>query len=339
MPAADPSAGRRLPGARWAAQIRHFDSPVLRMRYRGGVVIGPAGMPEWDLLARAMVRLPPPDGGILADLTLDEVRVFDVLAANALMADRTDPLWTFDSGDRPARTPSGWTWAHLFGTRVVALVPAAVYGAFRHVGGVATLRAGRPGSGVRIDGASPVPTTATEQLDETLLARLEDRLGYPLPPAYRAFLAGTNGLTPTAPGVHPACGIVVDQPFFGLGRADRHQDLLHANGWFDDRLTGDFLAVGYVQGGLLAIRVRGPEAGSVWFLDDDDARADDRQDADDICANLLYRLADDLDAFWRALSVPPGGLLARVDQAVATAAVAWAPSPEMGASLPPDRSG
>jgi hypothetical protein len=316
---------RQLP----AAQIRQFDSPVLRVRYRGGVVIGPAGLPEWDLLARAVVELPEPEAG----LTVDEIRVLDVLTANRVMLNAGDPLWGRASDDG-ALTPPGWVWAHRFATRQVALLPAEVYGAFRHVGGVATLTVPTAGYGIDVDDAKPVPTDFREELTEELMDKVENHLGNRLSSAYRAFLQRTNGATPTKPGIHPGFGFVVDQPFFGLARGDRHQDLVYANQWFGDRLTSDFLAIGYVQGGGLAVKVGGADAGSVWYWDDDDHRDDDSYDADHLCAHLLYRCADGFDAFLRSLSVPPRRLLRLVDGRVTGGGSRSVRVPDMGASLP-----
>jgi hypothetical protein len=322
-----------MPGAGFAAQIRQFDQPSLRMRYRNGILINAYGFPEWDLLARATVELPEPT----ADLTIDETRVLDVLTANEVMVKAGDPLWKFTADDYVALTPPGWVWAHVPRSRTIALVPAEVHAAFRHMGGVALLRVPRGRRGVRIDDSTPVPTDYQEQLADELVERLEERVGFALPPAYRVFLARTNGATPTTPGIHPDHGFVVDQPFFGLGRADRMQDLVYVSGWFDDRLTSEFLPIGYVQGGLLAIRVAGADVGSVWYHDDDDFRDDDRYDAEYICANLLYRCADDFDAFWHALAVAPKWLLRVLDDAVEGGQARAIESPDMGASLPADK--
>ncbi|BCJ33266.1 hypothetical protein Athai_07690 [Actinocatenispora thailandica] len=324
--------GPLIPGAAFAAQIRQFDQPSLRMRYREGVVVNAYGFPEWDLLARAMVQLPE----LKAELTIDEQRVLDVLTANEVMVKANDPLWTFTADDYVALSPPGWVWVHLPRVRRLALVPAEVHGAFRHLGGAALLKVPRARRGVRIDDATPVPMDYTEQLADSLVDRLERRLGFPLPPAYRTFLASTNGATPTTPGIHPDQGFVLDQPFFGLGRGDRMQDLVYVSGWFGDRFTADFLPIGYVQGGILAVRVAGDDIGSVWYHDDDDYRDDDRYDAEYISANLLYRCADDFDAFLHALAVAPKWLLELVDDAVeAGRASALRPS-GLGASLPAD---
>jgi hypothetical protein len=303
------------------------------------MVINPRGVPEWDLMARAMVRLPEPRAG----LTRDEVRVVDVLTANAVLA-ATDPSWDAAAGTAAIRTPAGWVWAHLFGTRQVALVPAEARGAFRYVGGIATLHVARDrrglrvdedGRGLRVDGAGPsVPVTSAEELSERLVGRLQERLGHSLPPAYATFLASTNGARPAAPGVHPGYGFVVDQPFFGLDRTDRHQDLVFANQWFGDRLTSNFLGIGYVQGGLLAVKVAGGDEGSVWYADDDDYRDDDRFDAEYFCAHLLHRCAADFNQFWRALVPPPDRLLRLVSDVVRSGWAVSTSTPQMGASLP-----
>ncbi|GAA3389543.1 HNH endonuclease [Cryptosporangium minutisporangium] len=322
--------GRRLPGSRWAARIRPFDSPVLRVRYRGGVAYDLAGLPIWDLLARAVVQLPDPEPG----LTVDEVRVADVLTANEVMLGTGDPLWWVTADDYAPLTPPGWVWAHLFGTRRVALVPAAAYGAFRHVGGVATLPIDRSRRGVRVDEPVAVPFDLASPLGENVLDAVERRIGEPLPDAYRGLLGAVSGAAPTAPGVHPEHGFVVDQPFFAVGSVDRHQDLLYAQAWFGDRFTADYLPIGYVQGGVLALRLTGPDAGSVWFADADDPRDDDRYDAAGYCAELLVRCADDLDAFRSALSVVPGRLLDVVDARVVSGAAASVAVHGVGASLP-----
>jgi hypothetical protein len=166
---------------------------------------------------------------------------------------------------------------------------------------------------------------------------VEGQLGVELTPSYRDFLSRTNGPTATTPAVHPRHGFVADQPFFGVGRDDPHQDLRYVNQWLGDRLTRDFLAVGYVQGGLIAVRVTGPDADSVWYWDDDDHRDDDRFDAAYISATLLHRLADDFDAFWNDLVVPPRQLLELVDDAVAEGRARRLRPPGMGGSLPPAR--
>jgi hypothetical protein len=319
-----------IPGARYAFQVIHPGSPTLRVRYRNGIAVGPHGFPDWIPYARALVQLPPSS----PDLGLDEARVLDVLTANAAMAQAGDALWR----EAPQlATPVGWAWAHLAMTRQISLVPVELHGAYRHLGGVSTgnadrARRGLPGSG----GGSPPPPLYHAQLAPEVLDAIEARLGA-LPAAYRMFLARTDGAAPAHPAVHPRFGFLADQPLFGVARPDRLQDLVYANAWFGDRLTADFLAIGYVQGGLLAVKVRGGDEGSVWYHDDDDFR--DRQDyqADDVCSRLLHRCADDVEVFWRALREVPAVLR---DLALSSAAGGHAiPSTVegMGADLPPAR--
>lgn len=325
---------RRLPGSGWAARIRPFDSPVLRVRYRGGVVHDLAGLPVWEPLARAAVRLPDPEPG----LGVDEVRVLDVLTANETMLTSGDPLWSGTAEDYAPLTPAGWVWAHRFAAREVLLVPAAAHGAFRHVGGVATLTTGQPHRGVPVEHAVPVPFDVPAPLGGGVLDAVERRIGHPLPPAYRELLGAGNGAVPTAPGIAPGHGFVVDQPLFAVGHPDRHQDLLYARHWFGDRFTDEHLPIGYVQGGVLALRLTGPDAGSVWFADADDPRDDDRYDARAYCATVLSRCADDFATFRNTLTVVPRRLLDLVAARVATGAAHRVDPPGLGASLPGGRS-
>lgn len=319
-----------VPGARYAFQFFHPAPPMLRVRYREGVLIGPHGFPEWVPYARAVVALPNPP----AELTVDERRVVDVLAANLAAAAGGDPLWR---GPDDHGTPAGWTWAHLAMTRQVALVPVELHGAFRHLGGVSTTPASGSGRGLALNEGSPPQIEYTQRLAEEAVTKLEDHLGYPLPTGYRAFLAHTNGGRPALPAVHPRYGFVVDQPFFGLAREDRSQDLGYAAAWFGDRLTPDWLAIGYVQGGLLAIKVRGGDEGSIWYWDDDDPRDTDEYTAADICDRLLHRCADDFASFWGSLRVVPGWLLDTAAGWVATGTAVPVTPDGMGGSLPAAR--
>src|SRR5439155_1992363 len=84
-----------FPGERYAMQVIHPGSPTLRVRYRAGILVTPSGVPDWLLYARAVVELPP----VRPDLTREETRVVDVLAANEAMVVAGDPLWEFTKGD------------------------------------------------------------------------------------------------------------------------------------------------------------------------------------------------------------------------------------------------
>ncbi|MBX6354281.1 MAG: HNH endonuclease [Micromonosporaceae bacterium] len=303
-----------IPGAQYAFQVIHPGSPMLRIRYRNGVGVDPWGFPDWTPYARAVAELPPAS----PDLGVDEARVLDVLRASEALG---------------TPTPAGWTWAHLGRTRRIALVPVELHGAFRHLGGVSTGGADRRRRGLPGTSGGPPSILVTERLSSDAVAKVEEHLGYALPPAYRDFLARTNGGRPATPAVHPGFGFLVDQPFFGLSRQDWMQDLVYANAWFGDRLTADFLAVGYVQGGLIAVRVRGGDEGSVWYWDDDDPRDRDELTAEEICARLLHRVADDFTAFWTALRDVPEAL-----RALAAAGPArLLDDPRIGTALPTRR--
>lgn len=322
--------GDLAPAARFAMSVIHPGSPTLRVRYRQGVLMTPYGYPDWPLCARAVVELPPPDPA----LTLEEQRILDVLAANAAMARVAgdpdgDPLWpvraagTVGGGREGAvPTPDGWCWAHV-GTpeaaRLLALVPIELHGSFRHAGGVRQLPAA--GRGLRTSAASAGQAQSAESLaaaagpapgdavPDDLLDLLESALGWPLPPAYRRFLGETNGAGPAVPAVLPPYGFVADQPLFGIAREDRHQDLSHVGEWVRDRLTVDFLPIGYVQGGLLAVKVSGDDLDSVWYLDDDDPRDRESFGPEEVCAHLLQRCAGSVDDLWARLVRPPAALV------------------------------
>jgi hypothetical protein len=319
-----------VPGARYAFQVVHPGSPMLRIRYRDGVAIDPYGFPDWIPYARILVELPAHRDGT----GIDEARVLDVLTANASASRANHPLWT--NSPAGSGTPAGWTWAHVARSRQLALVPAELHAAFRHLGGVSTGDTDRHRRGLPAEPGPPPPIRFSERLDAAALDKVEERLGYRLPAAYRSFLARTNGGRPAWPAVHPGFGFVVDQPLFGLAQRDWLQDLLYANAWLGDRMAPHWLAIGHVQGGLLAVRVHGGDEGSVWYRDDDDPR-----DLDDPVParpeRLLHRCAETFAAFWRALRPVPQALQAAARTRASRAAL-LAPA-ELGASLPATRRG
>jgi hypothetical protein len=319
--------GAMIAGGRYSLRTVHCRSPVLRVRYRDGITVDPHGFPDWIPYALAVVELPPMAPGV----GVDEARVVDVLTANAAVARSGVPGWPSDG------TPAGWTWAHLptvaATARGVALVPIELHSAYRHLGGVSTGGGDRRRRGVPVDGGRAPRIRFTERLADDAVARLEEHLGVRLPADYRSFLVRTNGGRPASAAVHPDFGFVADQPLFGLARPDLLQDLAYANAWFDDRLTADWLAVGYVQGGLIAVRVRGDDRGSVWYLDDDDPRDLDAYRPAEVCERLLHRCADDFTAFWGALTEVPPPLHERA--AAAPGAVVTPTG--VGASLPAAR--
>ncbi|MFG2042841.1 HNH endonuclease [Dactylosporangium sp. NPDC048998] len=327
---------RMWPGAQYALRLVNFGSPVVRERHDRGVLVNPAGFPDWEFHARALVRLPERMPG----LTLDEIRVVDVLAANALLRrSGKDPLCSAD--EEVPRTPQGWTWAHLGSRRQLALVPIELHASFRHAGGISVLAADRAERGLRVD-LEPVwagVAAEVQQVPADVMDELERHLGFALPPRYRDFFAQTNGAAPRIPGVLPGFGFVADQRLFGLGRSDPAQDIIEANQYAGDRFTTDFLGIGWVQGGTLAVKVRGADTDSVWYFDDDDPRADARDDATGVVERLLYRCADSIDQFWNRLARPAQELLRIADDLVAAGQAAALWPEELGESLPPSHRG
>jgi hypothetical protein len=302
--------------------VIHFESPTLRVRYRAGLTIGEHGFPDWLPYARVAVRLPLVERG----QGVDASRVVDVLTANAVLDGSGDPLW--DGLPRLA-TPAGWTWAHLEMCRTIVLVPIELYLATRHRGGVATGSADPDIRGIDGCAGDPPPMIFHERLGDEPLALIEEHLGV-LPEAYRRFVGATNGAAPAWPAVHPGFGFIIDQPLFGFARSDRMQDLGFTYAGFRDRLTAEFLPIGLVHGGLLAIRTSGGDAGSIWYYDSDDCRAD----ADP----LLYRCAGDFDTFWNDLRPVPAAI--RSKAYAAADGTAWpVVLPRMGTSLPANARG
>jgi hypothetical protein len=327
-----PQASLR-PGAQYALRLVNLGPRVVRERFDRGVLVAPNGFPDWEFHARALVALPDPP----ADLTVDEVRVVDVLAAGELLRRAgTDPLCNGVAG-----TPPGWTWAHTGGARRVALVPVELHASFRHAGGLSELAAARAEldaaveRGLRVDfeprrtGVKPAGSLQPE-----IVAQLARVLGRPLPPRYLHFLTQTDGAAPQHPAVWPGHGFVVDQSFFGLARADAAQHLLVANEYVADRFTRDFLAIAYVQGGMLAVRLTGPDADSIWYWDDDDPRATAADDADTVVGRLLHRCADSIDDFWRGLAQPAQALCDRATEWVERGDVVTLHPSGLGESLP-----
>lgn len=76
-----------------------------------------------------------------------------------------------------------------------------------------------------------------------------------------------------------------------------------------DHLTKDYLGVAFVQGGLIALKVRGEAVGSVWFCAYDDARDSGEVAAGWTVAERVERLllpcGADFDEFLRRLAGDP----------------------------------
>jgi hypothetical protein len=303
------------PNAAYAGQVVHFPDPLRASLYPDGVRVDDAGYPDFTPYAAAAAEIADPPEGF----GVDELRLTDYVSANAALRHAGHELF----GDGPAvATPRGWTWHHVAHTRRMQLVPLTVKALLRHHGGLATTPADhgkrgvkpledpRPAHFVLPSGAEPAGAP-----QEALLREVEEDLGYRLPGAYRAFLKAAGGLAPHGVGLDPELGLLVDQPFFAVREDAALDDLRYANKCLRDHLTKDYLAIAYVQGGLLALRVRGERSGSVWFCPYDDAR-----DADGAWGSpqerleaLLLPCGEDLDEFLRGLACEPAELASVAD--------------------------
>ncbi|MGG8406216.1 cell wall assembly protein Knr4, partial [Streptomyces sp. 12297] len=100
-------------------------------------------------------------------------------------------------------------------------------------------------------------------------------------------------------------GLLVDQPFLTVRDEAAVNDLVYVNKCLRDHLTKDYLCVAFVQGGLLAVKVRGESAGSVWFCPYDDARDQDGWTVQERVERLLLPCGEDFDAFLERLAGNP----------------------------------
>ncbi len=83
-------------------------------------------------------------------------------------------------------------------------------------------------------------------------------------------------------------------------------DLVYVNKCLRDHLTKDYLGVAFVQGGLLAVKVKGERLGSVWFCAYDDARdVDPSWPPAERVERLLLPCGEDFDAFLSRLAGYP----------------------------------
>ncbi|WP_079062685.1 SMI1/KNR4 family protein [Streptacidiphilus griseoplanus] len=312
-PGAPAGAGRaQAPGAAYAGQAVKFPDPVRAERYPAGVRVDEQGYPDFGEFAVAAAEVAdPPDG-----FGVDELRLTDFVSANAALYSQGHELWA--DLDCAVATPHGWTWHHAVGgapagRRRLELVPVEVKALLRHHGGLALSTADHTRRGTRPlqehrpahfsltkDGSDPVAVT------ESQIQRVEERLGYRLPGAYRGFLKVAGGRAPVGVALDTELGLLVDQPFFGVRDGYELDDLVYVNKCVRDHLTKDYLAVAYTQGGLLALKVRGAGIGSVWFCPYDDAR--DRggdEPPEQRCERLLLPCGDDFDAFLLRLAGSP----------------------------------
>ncbi|MCX5437839.1 MULTISPECIES: SMI1/KNR4 family protein [unclassified Streptomyces] len=293
------------PNAAYAGQVVHFPDPVRAARHPRGVRIDGNGYPDFSAYARAAAEIADPPEGF----GVDELRLTDYVSANAAMAAAGHDLWDTIV---PVATPHGWTWHHVPGGRRMELVPVEVKALLRHHGGLATAAVDHGKRGTRpLQETRPahfgLPKSSVAVTEQQVLGAEED-LGYRLPGAYRAFLKAAGGCAPVGAALDAELGLLVDQPFFTVRDEAAVNDLVYVNKCLRDHLTKDYLGVGFVQGGILAVKVKGDRAGSVWFCAYDDAR-DSGETAGWSVAERVERLllpcGDDFDAFLARLAGNP----------------------------------
>ncbi|MFJ8696497.1 HNH endonuclease [Streptomyces roseolilacinus] len=290
------------PNAAYAGQLVHFPDPVRAARHPRGVRVDADGFPDFSPYARAAAEIAEPPEGF----GVDELRLTDYVSANAALKADGHPLW---DGLPAVATPHGWTWHHVPRTRRMELVPVEVKALLRHHGGLATAVVDQGKRGTRpLQETRPahfgLPRSAVS-VTETQLQGVEEDLGYRLPGAYRSFLKAAGGCAPVGLALDAELGLLVDQPFFTVRDEAGVNDLVYVNKCLRDHLTKDYLGVAFVQGGLLAVRVRGAGTGSVWFCPYDDARDGDGSAIQERMERLLLPCGADFDEFLRRLAGSP----------------------------------
>ncbi|GAA2496028.1 SMI1/KNR4 family protein [Streptomyces gobitricini] len=291
------------PNAAYAGQVVHFPDPVRAARHPGGVRVDGNGHPDFSPYARAVAEIAEPPEGF----GVDELRLTDYVSANAALSAAGHELW--DTVPAVA-TPHGWTWHHVAGTRRMELVPVEVKALLRHHGGLVTAAVDHGKRGTRpLQETRPahfgLPKGALS-VSEAQLQGVEEDLGYRLPEAYRSFLKAAGGCAPVGAALDAELGLLVDQPFFTVRDEAAINDLVYVNKCLRDHLTKDYLGVAFVQGGLLAVKVRGGgDVGSVWFCAYDDARDQDGLTVQERVDRLLLPCGADFDEFLLRLAGNP----------------------------------
>jgi A nuclease of the HNH/ENDO VII superfamily with conserved WHH/SMI1 / KNR4 family (SUKH-1) len=290
------------PNTAYAGQVVHFPDPVRAARHPKGIRVDESGYPDFTPYARAAVEIAEPPEGF----GVDELRLTDFVSANAALHSVGHDLW---DGSSSVATPHGWTWHHVAGTRRLELIPVEVKALLRHHGGLATAVVDQDKRGTRpLQETRPVhfglPKRGLSVTEQQVLG-VEEDLGYRLPGAYRAFLKAAGGCAPVGAALDPELGLLVDQPFFTVRDEAAVNDLVYVNKCLRDHFTKDFLGVGFVQGGVIAVKVKGDAIGSVWFCAYDDARDRDGWTVQDRVEHLLLPCGDDFDAFLLRLAGNP----------------------------------
>jgi hypothetical protein len=290
------------PNAAYAGQVVHFPDPVRAARHPRGVRVDERGYPDFSPYACAAAEIAEPPEGF----GVDELRLTDHVSANAALSAQGHELW---SGIAPVATPHGWTWHHVPHARRLELVPVEVKALLRHHGGLATAPVDQNKRGTRpLQEPGPVHFALPESglaVPEHRVQAIEEGLGYRLPGSYRSFLKAAGGCAPVGAALDAELGLLVDQPFFTVRDEASVDDLVYMNKCLRDHLTKEYLGIAFVQGGLLALKVRGEQVGSVWFCAYDDARDQDGWAVTDRVARLLLPCGDDFDAFLARLAGNP----------------------------------
>ena len=149
-----------------------------------------------------------------------------------------------------------------------------------------------------------LPKSSVAVTEQQVLG-VEEELGYRLPGAYRSFLKAAGGCAPVGAALDAELGLLVDQPFFTVRDEAAVNDLVYVNKCLRDHLTKDYLGVGFAQGGLLAVKVKGDRIGSVWFCAYDDARDQDAWVPAERVQRLLLPCGEDFDQFLGRLAGNP----------------------------------
>ncbi|MET7906413.1 SMI1/KNR4 family protein [Streptomyces sp. NPDC005355] len=290
------------PNTAYAGQVVHFPDPVRAARHPKGVRMDENGFPDFSPYARAAAEIAEPPEGF----GIDELRLTDFVSANAALYASGHELWNDSSS---VATPHGWAWHHVAGTRRMELIPAEVKALLRHHGGLATTLVDQDKRGTRpLQETRPVhfglPVRGLAVTEEQVLG-VEEDLGYRLPESYRAFLKAAGGCAPVGAALDPELGLLIDQPFFTVRDEAAVNDLVYVNKCLRDHFTKDYLGVGFVQGGVIAVKVKGDAIGSVWFCAYDDARDRDGWTVQERVERLMLPCGEDFDAFLLRLAGNP----------------------------------
>ena len=290
------------PNTAYAGQVVHFPDPVRAARHPMGVRVDENGFPDFSPYARAVAEIAEPPEGF----GVDELRLTDFVSANAALHASGHELWSETS---PVATPHGWTWHHAPGSRRMELIPVEVKALLRHHGGLATAPVDQDKRGTRpLQDTRPIhfglPVRGLSVTEEQVLG-VEEDLGYRLPESYRAFLKAAGGCAPVGAALDPELGLLVDQPFFTVRDEAAVNDLVYVNKCLRDHFTKDYLGVGFVQGGVIAVKVKGDAIGSVWFCAYDDARDRDGWTVRERVERLMLPCGEDFDAFLLRLAGNP----------------------------------